>query len=551
MPAPPAAPERPSLAWRRALVAIALVALLTRVVALDAHTPWFDELLELGRAQLPLVQRVLGRPIDQDPPLYALFLGAWQRLGPAASAFWPRLPSALAGTLAAVLAGAWAARLAGRRVGVLAALLMALSPVHVHYAREINQYAFVALWSVALLVAWERVRDREYALVRAAGLAGAASRASGAARRAERRATGAWLALGLLSLVALGTHYGMAFPLAVIGIDLGLRAWATGRWRAWLAWTVVMAVALGLLLALGLGDRLDIGHVQKRFGGTDLAKELGYIADVGWREVLVFTFLPFAGGVALPIVRALTALAAVGGVALWRRSPAGRRVVGGWLGGTLALTYLGSLFGLYPLGYRHGLFNAPVWLLLVAAGIDALAKGAASIARKTSPDPAPAAARIAMLTRVLLAALVCAAFIAFSPLAWWPNPDLTVPREDLGPVLAATLGRRQPGDGLYVYHGAELAARFLRLELGAAGDVVWGRPFDTRDAAAAEREAARIEGAVGADGQVWTLWTHVHPADRAALETALLGRGRLRPVERVEAPGAFAVRYARAGPRSP
>jgi len=547
-------PSKPLRAWERtprarraAPIGIALVALATRAVALDAHTPWFDELLELGRAQLPLAQRLFGRPIDQDPPLYALFLAAWQTIGSSAGAWWPRLPSALAGTAAVVLAGGWATRLGGRRVGAMVGLFVALSPVHVHYAREINQYAFVALWSVALMVAWERLR-------------------------AGNDETTAWLVLGAVSLAALGTHYGMAFPLAVIGLDLGRQARTTRRWRPWLAWSLALAAALAVLLALGLGDRLDIGHVQKRFGGTHLAKELSYIADVGWRDVLVFTFFPFAGGAALPITRALSALAAVGAVALWRRAPAGRRIVGGWLGGTLALTYLGSLFGLYPLGYRHGLFNAPVWMLLVAAGIDAVAGWLGKFAGRLD-------ALVAAAVRWGLAALVVAAFVAFSPLAWWPNPHLAVPREDLGPVLAAALNRRRPGEGLYVYHGAELAVRFLQPGLGgdprfaaldraraenggpaaaarAAAGVVWGRPFDTRDAAAASREAARIAAAARPTGRVWTVWTHVHPADRAALVTALLRETALVVDARLRSPGALAERYVVApgdpdGARSP
>lgn len=513
-PPGPADPRRP--AARAALLGLAALGLAYRLAGLGQRSLWLDELLEWERARLPWLQALLGRGIDQDPPLYALFLHVWSQVGPAASEAWLRLPSALAGALAVWLFGRWAWWLFGPAVGAGTALFMALAPVHVHYARELNQYALLTALSGALLLVWERVRTR----------GGAAD----------------WAALSALTALGLGSHYGLAFPLAIVGLDLVWRAvverrgGATARqaYAGLAAWLLLSALLVAGLLWLGLAERLDIGHVQKRFGGTHPAKELAHVTDVGWRHILVFYLLPFAGGWALPLVR-LMALAALAGAAdLWRRTPAGPRVVGGLLGGTLLLSYLTDLFGLYPLGYRYGLYAAPLLLICLATGLTWLSR---ALPGRAGPSAALAGA-----------AVVCASFLAFSPLEpWsWDNPHLSVPREEMRPLLDALETGAGAAEPWYVYHGAGPAFRFYGP--ARAGDVAWGAPFDSRNAGAARAEAARVRAAAGAGGAVWLLLSHAHPAESEALRTALREAGwREDAAARLAAPGARAERWT-AGP---
>ncbi len=547
-------PTRPepagSLRMRFAFAAIVLAAFALRVLDLGGPSLWYDELLELERAELPLWELLRGRGIDQDPPLWSLLLRAWlqavgatvgdtvgatvgdavgawssvqssaaasawssvqssalssDRLGTASTIppgdFGARLPSVFAGTLAVALLGTWARRLFGRRIGLLAALLAALAPVQVHYSREANQYAALLAWTGAALWTWENVR-----------------------RRGGRRA---WAAHAAVSAAAIATHYGLVFPLLVMGIDLALRTRRRGAGtggatrgamadsatsaplakRAVAAYAALCAALCGALLALGLASRLDIGHVQKRFGGTHLQKEWEYILDVGWREVLVFNWLPFSGGLSLPIARALSLLALVGAVHLWRRFPTGRRIVGGLLGGLLALTYLTSLFGLYPLGFRHGLFLSPLLLTCLAAGIVVVGEGAARVAagmgawvsnrvgtraetwaiersgrrainRRVGPTGSRPIAKHAQPERAiaasvsgLLALTTCAAFVYFAPHQLWPSPWLHVPREEFRPVLGRVAASRAPGDRAWVYHAAGPAFRWYGGAWEANADV--------------------------------------------------------------------------------
>ena len=96
--------------------------------------------------------------------------------------------------LAAVLLpflAALAAPLVTRRFGSRSGWFLALAPVHVHYSRELNQYAAVGFVTVAALLSWERLL--------------------------QRSEPADWWRYGAVSVVALGLHYGLAFPLLAMG----------------------------------------------------------------------------------------------------------------------------------------------------------------------------------------------------------------------------------------------------------------------------------------------------------------------------------------------
>lgn len=99
---------------------------------------------------------LLARNVDHgNPPGYYLLLAGWVRLfGDSEAAV--RGLSAVLGTLSVLLIFLLGRELMGRRVGQTAALLLALSPLHVYYSRNARPYALVML--LGLLSAWLLVR---------------------------------------------------------------------------------------------------------------------------------------------------------------------------------------------------------------------------------------------------------------------------------------------------------------------------------------------------------------------------------------------------------
>ena len=153
---------------RRVLAVIVLVGALLRV-ALGAERPiWIDEAYRLvwshGCRQLDFydvrssdlcinqpprkLADVLRGIAPFEPPLTAVLLNRWMRATGAAADLPIRVPLITLGVLAIVGFYLLGADLYGVRTGVVAALLLALSPFHVYFAEEINNYALGACCTV-------------------------------------------------------------------------------------------------------------------------------------------------------------------------------------------------------------------------------------------------------------------------------------------------------------------------------------------------------------------------------------------------------------------
>jgi hypothetical protein len=132
-------------------LALVLLAFTLRTHQLAQKSLWLDEAFSVWISDQPLPDLLSWTVrIDQHPPLYYLVLRAWAFLGgrfasPTARAFWVRLPSAAFGTLTVAVFYALGRRFADRPAGLLAALLLALSPFHVWFGQEARMYALLAL----------------------------------------------------------------------------------------------------------------------------------------------------------------------------------------------------------------------------------------------------------------------------------------------------------------------------------------------------------------------------------------------------------------------
>ena len=115
-----------------------------RFYHLDRWSLWTDELYT-WRIVPELSILTEGVPDDQHPPLYHILVHYLIRIND--SEIWLRFPSALAGFLAIPLMRRIA--LNKREWGLLAALLLAISPLHIWYSREARMYGLASLFWIA------------------------------------------------------------------------------------------------------------------------------------------------------------------------------------------------------------------------------------------------------------------------------------------------------------------------------------------------------------------------------------------------------------------
>jgi mannosyltransferase len=122
--------SRSDIAW---LLGVVFVGLAVRLLHIDSQPFWLDEALTYQRIHLGVGALVADSFSNRHMPSYFLMLQALSSFD--ANNVWLRIPSALFGTASIAVVFIIARRVAGRAAAVVAAVLMALSPLQVQYGR--------------------------------------------------------------------------------------------------------------------------------------------------------------------------------------------------------------------------------------------------------------------------------------------------------------------------------------------------------------------------------------------------------------------------------
>jgi hypothetical protein len=122
-----------------ALFGLAVVAILLRLPLLDRPI-WFDEACMSSQRIGTTSQLLATLYTDIHPPLFVAFMHLWNLLF-GDSEIIMRMPALISGVLCIPLTYWVGYRLVGRGPALLAALLLALSPVHIWYCTEARLYA--------------------------------------------------------------------------------------------------------------------------------------------------------------------------------------------------------------------------------------------------------------------------------------------------------------------------------------------------------------------------------------------------------------------------
>jgi len=146
-------PNRRTERW--AVPAILAAAAFLRFFRIGRQSLWVDEFLSYNAFTspegVPYGKKLL---YDVHGPLYSLFMHVW--IAVSQSDAWLRLPSAAAGVLAVYLLYRWLVSSGRGEVAIPATLFMALNPFHIYYSQELRFYAFLLLFVVVTLIAFDR-----------------------------------------------------------------------------------------------------------------------------------------------------------------------------------------------------------------------------------------------------------------------------------------------------------------------------------------------------------------------------------------------------------
>ncbi len=135
--------------WWSTVIVLTVLAAGLRLWAINAQSFWYDEAVAARLAQSPFGDLILGRAKDNgNPPLYWLCVKAWTHVfGRSEAGF--RSFSVACGVLSVSLLAFLGRQLLGPKVGILAAGLLAVSPLQIELSNEARAYTLLHLLAIA------------------------------------------------------------------------------------------------------------------------------------------------------------------------------------------------------------------------------------------------------------------------------------------------------------------------------------------------------------------------------------------------------------------
>ena len=331
------------------LVLITALGAFLRVYRLDHQSFWMDEVLTILSSHASFARILFDPPVDPNvPPLYYLLVRALKGLGDGETAL--RFPSVLAGVLSIPIMYSVAARWLAHS-GLLAAFLLAVSPLHVWYSQEARPYALLIL--LALLA----VRFLQLSL-------------------ASPRSLRSKIGFVVSSVAAFYVHTVAVAFIAAFAFYVLLVVPRPER-RSWLA--TFAAVALmsvpGVYLLLRVPPTVSANPFYL-FSPSHVAYTLwtyatGYSLGPNLLELRTEGLTVVRRNLVLivPIMGLYATLLALGLGRLWRsrRDAATALVV--WMTVPIAFVVLGAWLTSHPYNVRYTLLALPPTLMLLASGI--------------------------------------------------------------------------------------------------------------------------------------------------------------------------------------
>jgi mannosyltransferase len=450
-----------------------------RMYELERQSMWSDEGLSLYRSGLPPADVAANKIViddvetrDTNPPLYFILLHVWRAAtGDSVTAM--RALGSLVGFLAVPLVYVLAGLVYGRKVALVAALLMAISPLHVWHSQVMRNYGLLVTLNLFSV----------YGVMRLA--------LDHKAKRPWRWLL-LWAGAGLLSIY---THYFSLFVFAYSLLVLCYVAWQ--RWdvrqllhRRWF-WLVIACVVLLAVPALLIAfNRFQAGQQVDfyRYPFTAVLTHALSAFSVGVIQVLVH---PWARVLPALILFVLGILLGMRG----RRS--GTLLLLGYQIVPLGLLLLVSVINPLYNGARHLLIGLPPFLVLVANGI----AGRGLLWREQAPDWLRRSTR---LLRILLGAA-----LVVIQLSWLQKQfnDPALLRDDIRGAATYLDAVAEEGD-VVVLHDAIIGFVFDYYYEGAAPWRAIPR-YGQGDVAAAERDL------IAAGDEADRVWFLTQPVPRS------------------------------------
>jgi len=130
------------------LIIVILLGIGLRLYQLDNQSLWIDEVMRLNIAMQSSFADLISANYkwDSQPPFYHILTKAWMKFGE--GDFWLRVLPLIFGVMTIPLIYALATNFYNEQAGLLAALLLSISPFHIWHSQDANMYSLLIFLTV-------------------------------------------------------------------------------------------------------------------------------------------------------------------------------------------------------------------------------------------------------------------------------------------------------------------------------------------------------------------------------------------------------------------
>ncbi|MFN2203828.1 MAG: glycosyltransferase family 39 protein [Caldilineaceae bacterium] len=513
--------------WSALAVVVAIGAAL-RLWAIGAKSMWMDEAFSVWVAHLDLPELLhFVATVDHHPPFYYVLLHFWQTLfsdAPSAVRMLSALPSIVAVPIL-YLAGRI---LVGRRAAMVAALILAGSPIHVRYAQEARAYSLMTLFAACMLwcLAIYLVDSQAGTWRRRFAMAGVAASQAALMWTHNTAAFLAPTAVNAAVLVPWCMRRNQPSGLPTTREDHFLRGWLAVQIAAvvlWLPWLPTFMQQAGVVYERFWIQPLAPYFVWLTFHNFNLAYPEGWFPGSPWWDLLFWT------------------LAGAGVYALRRRWAVA------YLLATLALapalTEILISFRRPILYDRTILWSTLPYFLLLGKGILWLA--GEQFGMRAAPSPMSTSPSRLRRGLAVASAATLAALMTYSLFAYYTKYE----KEDW-PAAAAYVAQHVGSGDLLLFHGSWTQIPF---DYAARGMLIGaderGMPADLFDSGELEAQMTpqnvpALTGLASDYADVWLVYSHESYTDPGGLVPATLAKTH-RLAEQKDFDGLRILHYVR------
>jgi len=143
------------------IVFVLILALGLRLIGIN-QSLWLDEAISANIAKLPIGEIVKSFSIgDFHPPLYYWFLDLWTKIG-GSNVIWLRLSSILFSLVTIYFVYLIGNKIKNKKIGILAALFLAVNPLFIYYSQELRMYSMVTMWLIIGFYFFIKIKNKKY-----------------------------------------------------------------------------------------------------------------------------------------------------------------------------------------------------------------------------------------------------------------------------------------------------------------------------------------------------------------------------------------------------